>query len=157
VIGIVLGTGAVGGVVGAALGPRIGRRIGIGPAVVLGAILFPAPLILFALASGPRPAVLAMLFVGEFLAGFGVMVFDIHANSLSVLLTPERLRPRQYAVFTTINYGVRPVGALVGGLLGSALGLREAVLVGAFGACLGVLWLLPSPLPRIREAPAEAA
>ena len=156
-IGIVLGTGAIGGVVGAALGPRIGRRIGIGPAVVVGSILFPAPLLLFALASGPRPVVLAMLFAGEFLAGFGVMVFDIHAGSLNVLLTPERLRPRQYAVFTTVNYGVRPIGALAGGFLGSAIGLREAVFVGALGACFGILWLVRSPIPAMREAPAEAA
>ena len=56
-----------------------------------------------------------MLFAGEFLAGFGVMVFDIHGNSLSLLLTPERLRARQYAVFNTVNYGSRPIGALVGG------------------------------------------
>jgi MFS family permease len=98
-----------------------------------------------------------MLFAGEFLAGFGVMVFDIHAGSLAVLLTPERLRPRQYAVFTTINYGVRPVGALLGGFIGSAVGLREAVIVGAAGGCLGVLWLIRSPLPSLREPPAEVA
>jgi predicted MFS family arabinose efflux permease len=155
-IGIVLGAGAVGAVVGAALGPRIGRRIGLGRAIVLGSILFPAPLLLFPLAAGPRPLVLAMLFLGEFAAGFGVMVFDIHSNSLSVLVTPLRLRPRQVAAFTTINYGVRPAGALVGGLLGSAVGLREAVLVGAAGACLGIVWLLRSPIPALRDAPAEA-
>ncbi|MGH3102956.1 MAG: MFS transporter, partial [Gaiellaceae bacterium] len=156
-IGLVLGVGAVGGIVGASLGPAIGRRMGLGPAIVLGSVLFPAPLVLFPLAGGPRPVVIAMLFAGEFLAGFGVMVFDIHANSLAVLSTPEPMRPRQYAVFTTINYGVRPIGALAGGFLGAAIGLRPTLLIGAVGACLGVLWLLPSPVPALREVPAEAA
>lgn len=155
-IGVVLGAGAAGGFVGAALGPRIGRRIGMGPAVVLGSVLFPAPLLLFPLAGGPKWLVLAMLFAGEFLAGLGVMVFDIHGNSLSLLLTPERLRTRQYAVFNTINYGSRPIGALLGGALGAAIGVREALFVAAAGALGGLGFLLASPAKGVREVPVEA-
>lgn len=155
-IGVVLGAGAAGALVGAALGPRIGRRLGIGPAVVLGSVLFPAPLLLFPLASGPRPLVYATLFVAELVCGFGVMVFDIHGNSLSLLVTPERLRARQYATFNTINYGSRPLGAIAGGLLGAAIGVREALFVVAAGAVAGVFWLLASPAPRVRELPVEA-
>jgi MFS family permease len=155
-IGVVLGAGAVGGLVGAALGPRIGRRIGMGPAVVLGSVLFPAPLLLFPLAGGPKWLVLAMLFVAEFLAGFGVMVFDIHGNSLSLLLTPERLRARQYAVFNTVNYGSRPIGALVGGALGATIGVREALFVAAAGALGGLFFLLASPARSVRDVPVEA-
>lgn len=154
-IGVVLGAGAVGGVVGAVAGPSVGRTIGMGPAIVVGAVLFPAPLVLFPLATGPEALVIAMLVVGEFLAGVGVMVLDIHGNSLSLLVTPERMRPRQSATFKFVNYGVRPVGALAGGFLGSAIGLRPALLLAAIGAMLGVLFLLASPIPSMREAPAE--
>ena len=73
------------------------------------------------------------------------MVFDIHGNSLSLLLTPERLRARQYAVFNTVNYGSRPIGALFGGALGAAIGVREALFVAAAGALGGVFFLLASP------------
>lgn len=156
-IGAVLGAGAVGALVGASVGPAIGRRIGMGPAMMLGAVLFPTPLLLFPLAGGPEELVLAMLFVGEFLSGFGVMVFDIHGNALSLLFTPERLRARQYASFTTVNYGSRPIGALLGGALGAAVGVREALLVSAAGGMLGILWLIASPTRAVREAPAEAA
>lgn len=155
-IGAVLGAGAVGSLVGASVGPAIGRRIGMGPALMLGAVLFPAPLLLFPLAGGPDELVLAMLFVGEFLSGFGVMVFDIHGNTLSLLWTPERLRARKYATFTTVNYGSRPVGALLGGALGAAIGVREALLVTAIGGIGGILWLLASPVPAQREVPAQA-
>jgi predicted MFS family arabinose efflux permease len=49
---------------------------------------------------------------------------------------------------------VRPIGALAGGLLAEAIGLREALFVTAIGGMLGVLWLLPSPTLRLREVPA---
>jgi MFS family permease len=153
-IGILLGAAAVGGVIGALVAPAIGRRIGMGPAVTLGAVLFTAPLLLFPLAGGPRPLLLAMLFTGEFLSGIGVMLLDIQANSLQLLLTPEEMRARQFAITRFVNYGVRPIGALAGGLLAEAIGLREALFVTAIGAILGVLWLLPSPVPRLREVPA---
>jgi MFS family permease len=153
-IGIILGTAAIGGLVGTAVAPWLGRRLGMGPALILGSVLFPVPLLLFPLAAGPEPVVWAMLMVGEFLAGAGVMVLDIHGNSLIFLLTPEEMRPRQAATFRFVNYGVRPLGALGGGVLAAAIGLRPALLIAATGAVLGVFWLLASPTPRLREAPA---
>jgi MFS family permease len=153
-IGIILGSAAVGGLVGTAIAPALGRRMGMGPALMLGAVLFPLPLLLFPLAAGPEPVVWAMLIAGEFLAGAGVMVLDIHGNSLIFLLTPEAMRPRQAATFRFVNYGVRPLGALGGGLLGAAIGLRPALLIAAAGAVLGIFWLVASPTPRLREAPA---
>jgi MFS family permease len=150
-IGLVFGIGALGGLAGTAVAPAIGRRIGMGPAVMVGAVLFPLPLLLFPLAAGPRPVVWTMLVVGEFLSGAGVMIFDIHLNSLIFLLTPEEMRPRQTATFRFINYGVRPIGAFGGGLLAAEIGLRPALLVTGAGALLGVLWLVRSPTPRLRE------
>ena len=156
-IGFALGAGAVGGLVGAAAAPAVGRRIGLGPAIVLGAVLFPAPLLLFPLAAGPEPVVVAMIVAAEFLSSVGVMVFDVHVNSLLVFVTPDEMRPRQTATFRFVNYGVRPLGALAGGLVAAAIGLRPALLLTAAGAVAGVLWLLSSPTPGVREPLLEAA
>jgi hypothetical protein len=52
--------------------------------------------------------------------------------------------------YQAINYGTRPAGALLGGLLGTALGLRPALWIAVAGGVLGCLLLLPSPLPRFR-------
>jgi MFS family permease len=153
-IGVILGAGAVGGLVGTGAAAAVGRRLGMGPALMVGSVLFPLPLLLFPLAGGPEPLVWAMLVAGEFLAGAGVMILDIHGNSLMFLLTPEEMRPRQVATFKFVNYGVRPLGAFGGGLLGAAIGLRPALFVAAAGAVLGFLWLLASPTPRLREPPA---
>jgi MFS family permease len=154
-IGVVLSGGAVGALVGALVAPRVERAIGIGPAIVIGAVFFPAPLLLFPAAHGPDALVIALLLAGEFFASVGVMVFDINQNSLWFLVTPHGLRARTTGSTRTLTYGVRPLGALLGGLLGQTLGLRPALWLLAAGTLLGVLWLLPSPLLGLRERPVE--
>jgi predicted MFS family arabinose efflux permease len=46
--------------------------------------------------------------------------------------------------------GVYPLGALIGGYLGERLGVRPTLALGAAGLLLSTLWLLPSPLRRLR-------
>ena len=61
-----------------------GLRVGyaVGPTYILGCIVFPVPLVLVPLASGPYWLILAMLFLAEFGAGLGVMILDISAASV---------------------------------------------------------------------------
>jgi MFS family permease len=132
------------------------RRIGVGPALVAGCVLFTAPLLLVPLAAGSDSLVLACLVVAEFGSGVGVMLLDISAGAIFAAVIPHRLRSRVSGAYTFVNYGVRVVGALAGGVLGTTLGLRTALAIGAAGALLGVLFLLPSPVPRLRELPASA-
>jgi MFS family permease len=152
-LGLVLGAGAFGGLVGVLLAGRTARRIGIGPAYLLGMVLFPAPIILVPAAGGPKPLVLGILFVSEFLSGVGVMILDINASAFQTALTPDRLRARATGAFRFVNYGVRPLGALLGGALGSAMGLRPALWISSIAALAGILWMLPSPIPRMHELP----
>ena len=56
-----------------------------------------------------------------------------------------------------VDYGVRPLGALLGGALGTTISLQATHWIGVLGALAGVLWLVFSQIPRLREAPAEAA
>ena len=153
VLGFVLGAGAVGGLLGSVVTARITRRIGVGPTFALGCILFPAPLLLVPAAAGPRWLVLGMLFGSEFGSGFGVMLLDIAGAAISAAFIPTRLRARVSGAFTVVNYGVRPIGTMTGGLLGASLGLRPTLWLATAGACAGVLWLLPSSLLKLRELP----
>ena len=152
-LGLILGAGAVGGVIGSVVTGRIGRRIGIGPAYMLGCVLFPAPLILVPLAEGPKPLVLALLFLAEFGSGLGVMMLDIDSGAIFAALIPDRLRARVSGAYMAVNYGVRPLGSLAGGALGTTIGLRPTLWIATVGALAGVLWLLPSPIPRLRDLP----
>ena len=152
-LGLVLGAGAVGGVIGSIVAGRVSRGIGIGPAFVFGCVLFPAPLVLIPLADGPQTVVLAMLFAAEFFSGLGVMILDITAGAIFAAQIPERLRARASGAYGFVNNGIRPIGSLVGGSLGAWIGLRPTLWIATLGALLGVLWLLPSPLPRLKELP----
>jgi MFS family permease len=157
-LGLALGTGAVGAVIGAIFATRIGRRIGLGPAYALGLVIYPTSLLLIPLA-GPEMSmilILALLFGSEFGAGLGVMILDINVGAIIYARTPDRIRARAGGAFRFINYGVRPVGALLGGLLGGAIGVREAILVTTVGAIAGVLFLVGSSVLRLRELPDES-
>jgi MFS family permease len=149
-IGLVLGAAAVGGVAGAAVTKRICTAIGVGWAYTLGCMLFAAPVALVPLAAGPRALILAMLFIAEFASGFGVMVLDISIGSIFAVVIPPELRARVAGAFTAINYGTRPAGALIGGLLGASIGLRPTLWITVAGGSLAGLLLLPGPIPRFR-------
>ena len=59
-----------------------------------------------------------MLFAAEFVSGFGVMVLDISIGAIFAAVIPDTLRSRVTGAFQAVNYGTRPLGALLGGLLG---------------------------------------
>ena len=155
-LGIALGVGAVGGILGALVAPRLERAVGLGRSVVIGSVLFPAPLILIPIASGSELQLGLMLGAAEFFSAVGVMIFDVTAASMHFMRTPDRVRVRMSATFKFVNYGIRPIGALLGGALGTAIGLQTTLWIGVLGALAGVIWLLFSPIPRLR-AVIEAA
>lgn len=151
VIGFAFGIGAVGGLLGAVAAPWLTRLFGAGRVIALGAVVFPASLGIVALASGPLWMRATALGVAEFVGMFAVMCFDVPLNSLQAAVTHDHMRSRVVGAFSSINYGVRPLGAVIGGLLGTWIGVRETLLVSAVGGLFAVLWLLPSPIIRTKS------
>jgi predicted MFS family arabinose efflux permease len=156
-IGVVLGVAAVGTLGTSAVTGRISRRIGVGPAFLVGCFLFPAPLILVPAAGGPHWLVIAMLFTAELLSGVGLMLLDILAGSIMAGIVPPQMRSRVSGAFMVVNYGVRPLGTTLGGILGATLGVHPTLWIATIGALAGMLFLLPSPLRTMRDVPDEAA
>ena len=149
-LGVVLGAGAVGGVIGSLVTGRVARRIGVGPTFVAGCVVFPLPLLLVPLAGGPQPLVLLALLAAEFGAGLGVMMLDISIGAIFAAVIPDRFRSRVSGAYMLVNYGVRPLGALAAGALATAVGTRETLWIAAAGGSLAALWLVRSPLLRLR-------
>ena len=152
-LGAVLGAGSVGALLGAAVTGRVVRALGIGRTLVLSLVLFPAPLVLVPLAQGPMPLVAAMLVLSGLLSGLGVMMLDITDGSVKTAFIPDPLRARVSGAERTINYGIRPVGALIGGALGASLGVRPTLWIATIGALTGVIWVLASPVTKLRDLP----
>jgi Na+/melibiose symporter-like transporter len=145
-VGVLIGAGAIGAVLGSLVTKRLAARIGAGWAYAAGCLLYTAPLVLWPLAHGAMPLVLAMLFAAEFVSGFGLMVLDITIGVIFAAIIPDTLRSRVTGAFQAVNYGTR----LLGGLLGSVAGLRPALWVATLGGVAGFALLLPTPLPRYR-------
>jgi MFS family permease len=155
-IGIVIGVAAAGTLVASALTGRIARAIGVGPAFLVGCFLFPAPLLLVPAARGPHWLVIAFLFTAEFVSGIGLMLLDILAGTIQAGLVPPAVRSRVSGAFMVVNYGVRPLGTTIGGILGTAIGVHTTIWIGAGGALLGMAFLLPSPIRHLRDVPEPA-
>ena len=91
-------------------------------------------------------------FTAEFVGGFGVMVLDISIGAIFAVVIPDTMRSRVSGAFQAINFGTRPVGALLGGLLGSVLGLRPALWIAVGG---GISHVKPGDLVELGSALVE--
>ena len=94
-----------------------------------------------------------LLVAGQALNGLSYPVYFVAMTSLRQALTPERLQGRATASFATVAWGIQPIGSLAGGLLGDAFGLRAVLLASGVGMVAAPLWLLFSPVPKVRALP----
>jgi MFS family permease len=83
----------------------------------------------------------------------GVMILDVSAGAMLLARTPDRIRGRSAGTFRFVNMGVRPIGAILGGLLATAIGIRETLFIVTIAQLAGVLWLIGSPILRLRDLP----
>ncbi len=150
VIGLLFTMGGIGGVVGAFAAGPIARRFGgaratiIGIAASVGALLIPLTV------SG---AGLLYFGFGMLMVGFSATVYNVNQVSFRQRLCPDRLLGRMNATMRFVVWGVLPIGALIGGVLGAVLGLRTTLWVGALGQALAGTWLLASPMRDLRDFP----
>lgn len=150
VIGVVFGAGAVGGVIGAATCSRVEQRMGLGRIVLIAAFALPAAMLLYPAARGSTLTAALLLGAGEFLAAIAALWLDISIGAVFAQQIPDQLRSRVAGAYRTVNHGIRPVGALLGGLLGIHTGLRTALLISAIGAIGGALLLLRPAITTLK-------
>jgi len=153
VIGIVFSLGSIGAMAAAFTARRISQRFGVGP-TTLGATLVSGPAMLL-VPLAPVDSALPFLVASGLLVSFAVVVYNIMAVSYRQALCPPRLQGRMNSVMRFIVWGTIPVGNVVGGALGTWIGLRETLIIGSIGAGASFLWILFSPMRSVREMPTE--
>jgi MFS family permease len=136
-IGIVISCANVGFVIGALTAGWTTKRLGIGRAIVFSAAVVGASVIL--IPASPRSFPVPLLVVGLMLYSYGGVVFNITQISLRQAITPDRLQGRMNAVMRFVLWGAIPLGALLGGVLATTIGLRATLWVS--GAGVAVSWL----------------
>ncbi len=155
VIGLIFGIASVGGIIGAVTAGLVAKRIGVGPTIIVGAVMFGLATLPLPFVSGPLafPAIAAMFFVSF----VGNLFYNINQVSYRQAIVPLRLQGRLNATMRTIVWGTLPLGALTGGFLGEAIGLRPAIIVGLIGGAFGFVFVLFSPVRKVKEMPESAA
>lgn len=152
-LGVFVASASVGGLAGSLVAGRAAERLGIGRALVWAMVLACSALLLVPLVRERTALGLVVLAVAFATNGFGVAVSNVHAVSLRQAATPSGLLARMNASYRMVIWGTIPLGALLGGLIGDALGLRTALAVGALGLFASPAWVLLSPLPHLRRLP----
>ena len=150
-IGLIFAVSGLGAVLGSVIAPWLSRRFGVGRAILLSIALGGIGPFLIAGSTGSLAAVTIAL-------GFGIMsltsvAYNINQVSVRQALCPRRLQGRMNASVRFMVWGTLPLGGFLGGALGSIIGIRATLWVAAVGQATAFLWLLPSPIPTMKEIP----
>jgi predicted MFS family arabinose efflux permease len=150
-VGLIFSLGAIGGVVGALIGSPIGRRFGMGPTLAVSIGLTTIPLFFYPTVGASAvalPGLAALNFVTQAMNP----IYNINQVSYRQAVIPVALQGRMNATVRTLIWGTIPLGALIGGVLGRAIGLVPTIYASATVGTLAVLWILAGPV-RVRNQP----
>ena len=151
ILGIVISAGGVGSIVGATLAGRVVRRFGIGPTILVMGIASSLVGILTPLASGPVFLATLMVFLPQ-LIGDGLQTVELIGRDTVVqTAVPDRVLGRVNATLDVLSHGAAPLGALVAAAIAEAYGVRTAIWIAWAGMFASVVFVLLSPLPRLRS------
>jgi MFS family permease len=153
--GIALAFGAIGGFIGAIIAPTIGVRWGAGRAILLGRALVVVPWAVLALA--PLSAatgvgvLLAVVSGAQFLYGLAMGIEDANDIGYRQAVAPDGIQGRMNSTIRTVNRVVFFFGALLTGVLMTALGFAATLGVGALVFAVAAVVVLVSPLRTARH------
>ena len=149
--GLVFGIGGVGAVLSAIVSLRLIKRLGVGLSIIFGILISGSPFLSFYFV-GASVAFLAAS-AAFFLSAFGGVLYNVAQVSYRQALVPLELQGRMNASMRVLVWGPIPLGAILGGVLGAAIGVRETLLITAAATSLAFLWVLLSPVRSVKEIP----
>ncbi|MBY8884571.1 MFS transporter [Streptomyces sp. PTM05] len=152
-VGLLFAAGGTGGVAGALIARRISERIGTARAFTLMSTVLLAFDLLIPLTA--RGAGTAFFVVGAFCLETGVVAGNVIWATFRQHRCPPELYGRLIAGSSFVNYGLMPLGAVLGGTLATVLGLRATMWVAAAILPLAGLALLLTPVGRARDLPTD--
>ena len=152
--GLLISVGSLGGILGGVLSGRLAKWIGTARIIWFSVGVFGAiPIVMPLTEPGPRLVFFPIAVAG---LSFTVVLYNIAQLSYRQLICPPHLLGRMNAAMRWIVWGTIPLGGLLGGTLGSLLGIRATIWVGVIGSWAAAFWVFFSPLRKMRDIPSEA-
>ena len=151
VFGLVFAIGSMGSVLAALTSLRVIKKLGVGATIISGILVGGIPFIVFYfVGQGTAFPVAAAAF---FVTSFGGVLYNVAQVSYRQALVPLELQGRMNASMRVLVWGPIPAGALLGGVLGTLIGIRETILFTAVATSLAFLWVVFSPVRSVKEIP----
>ncbi|MGC4174216.1 MFS transporter [Demequina sp.] len=155
--GLMLTISSVGGIFGAFTAPWWARKFGEGHSIPVTYIFAALPMFLMAsVFLLPHTAAIIAAAVSGFWGVAGIVAFNVVQVSMRQKQCPPRMLARMTASIRTLIWGVGPLGAFLSGVIATHWGLASAFWIGATGQAIGLVFLLFSPLWRLRKVPDPA-
>ena len=152
VIGLTFSLANLGALLAAFTAGRISARLGVGTTIIAASVLG-GPMSLIAAFAPHGNAALLVLAPALLIGSFTNVLYNVTQVSLRQTITPGRIQGRMNSVMRFIVWGTIPLGALLGGALGTYVGLKETLIIGGIGCCLPFLPVLFSPVRSIGKMP----
>ena len=144
-LGMIFATGALGAIIGASLAPRLGRRFGPGHTMAGGLALYTVGAACVPMVGSMGALAVLLLVTQQIVGDAGHTLHDVHDRTLRQTAVPAELLVRTDAGIRSAGQLATLAGALVGGVMGDALGARSvlwlAVVAGGAAALLAAVTL----------------
>jgi MFS family permease len=153
IFGLAVSVGGFGAVIGSVFAQRLGARLGPGPFVIYACGLTSLASFCFPLISRPDHLGIFCLTATYFALSAAGAAVTVFAWTIRQSITPSDLLGKMNGAFRFCVTGIMPFGALFGGWLGSIIGIRSTLLVGAVGLLLSCAAASFSHLRHLKTLP----
>ena len=151
--GLTVTVGGVGALLGAAISRHVVRFLGIGTTLLMTLFLQGIAASFWVAASGSVLRATIWLLGAQLLGDTSGMVYGIVESTVRQTIVPDALLGRVTATIRVLDVGFTAVGSLMAGLIANAIGIRSTMAFAACGMVLSVLWLMLSPVRKLRNLP----
>jgi MFS family permease len=155
-IGLAFTLSNIGPLLAAFNASRISSRLGVGHTIIIASAIG-APTFLVIPFAPEGNASLFVLIPAFIIGGLSNVIYNVTQVSLRQAITPERLQGRMNSVMRFIVWGTIPLGALIGGVLASKIGVKQTLIVSGIGCFTSFLPVVFSPVRDIKEMPEPVA
>ena len=151
-LGFTIAAGGAGGLAGAALVPLVARWR-YGPVLLVASFGGGLATLLIPMAGGTPVTAMLTLMAAQLFGDALAVAASVQADSLRQTIVPPALLGRAGAIFHAGGGVASVAGALIGGALAAAIGMRPTLVIAALGLAAAPLWGLASPLRRLDRLP----
>lgn len=140
--------GGIANLAAASTARRVSERFGMGPTLIAAALVLGCGTFLIPLAHGSVALATGFIVMSQFVCDYSFVTISVHEVSIRQTVAPENVLGRVNATMRLLTLGIHPLGALAGGVLAAAVGVRSTMFLAAAGSVAAAAWLVCSPLGR---------